>query len=92
MLQYDDDEDIAEEAQQQWEEKNLSLSPVFYIPLFQLLGHSVDKIRNAASSAIAHGLLLFPKSTANVLTQVEKKCEEVETMDDPHDRATLFQQ
>ena len=54
MLQYDDDEDIAEEAQQQWEEKNLSLSPVFYIPLFQLLGHSVDKIRNAASSAIAH--------------------------------------
>jgi len=26
MLQYDDDEDIAEEAQQQWEEKNLSLS------------------------------------------------------------------
>ena len=76
MLQYDDDEDIAEEAQQQWEEKNLSLSPVFYIPLFQLLGHSVDKIRNAASSAIAHGLLLFPKSTANVLTQVEKKCED----------------
>ena len=55
MLQYDDDEDIAEEAQQQWEEKNLSLSPVFYIPLFQLLGHSVDKIRNAASSSLAHG-------------------------------------
>ena len=89
MLQYDQDEDIAEEAQQQWEEKDLKLSPVFYIPLFQLLGHSVDKIRSAAGSAIAHGLLLFPTSTPNVLSQVEKKCGEVEAMEDPRDRTTF---
>lgn len=89
MLQYDEDGDIAEEAQQQWEEKQLKLTPSFYIPLFQLLGHSVDKVRHAAGSAVAHGLLLFPGSVSNVLNQVEKKCLEVEAIEDPRERASM---
>ena len=90
MLQFDEDPDIQEEAKQQWEEKGLSLNSSFYIPLFQLLGHSVLKIRRTAGRAIAQGLLLFPAAADNVLLQAEKKCKEVEDMVDPLDREQLL--
>ena len=87
MAQYDDDEEIAEEAQLQWEKKGLALPASFHIPLFQLLGHSVEKIRRAAARAIAHGLLEHPEASKAVLDRIEKKCEEVEEIAVPAERA-----
>lgn len=83
MLQFDEDGDIAEECTQQWEEKQFTLNSFFYNPLFQLLGHSVSKIRNAAGRAIAHGLELFPAAVEKVLEKVKEKCNEVEMLEDP---------
>ena len=86
MAQYDDDDDIADEAQQEWEEKHITLPSSFHVPLFQLLGHSVDKIRRSAARAITHGLLLYPQSASVVLERVEKKCQEIQAIEDPNER------
>ena len=86
MTQYDDDEEIAEEAKQQWEEKELSINATFYLPLFQLLGHSVEKIRHSASHAIAQGLLLYPTAVKNVLDKIEMKYKEIDEIEDKNEK------
>lgn len=86
MSQFDDDDEIAEEAQQQWEEKGLSINPSFYLPLFQLLGHSVDKIRHSAARGIAKGLLQYPNAVKNVLERIESKCKEIEEIEDRNEK------
>ena len=87
MAQFDEDADIAEEAQQQWEEKELALVPSFSIPLFLLLGHKEAKIRACAARAIAAGLLQFPKS---VLEHIVKKYTEIAAIEDDKERATFL--
>ena len=67
MAQFDEDEEIVEEAQQQWEEKNMKLIPSFSIPLFLLLGHAEAKTRACAARAIAAGLEQFPAAVKGVL-------------------------
>lgn len=90
MAQFDEDADIAEEAQQQWEEKELALVPSFFIPLFLLLGHKEAKIRACASRAIAAGLLQFPNAVKSVLDHIVKKYNEIAAIEDDKERALFL--
>ena len=90
MAQFDEDADIAEEAQQQWEEKELALVPSFSIPLFLLLGHKEAKIRACAARAIAAGLLQVPTAVKSVLEHIVKKYNEIAAIEDDKERATFL--
>lgn len=90
MAQFDEDEEIVEEAQQQWEEKSMKLIPSFSIPLFLLLGHADAKTRTCAARAIAAGLEQFPAAVKGVLEAVVRKYKEIAAMEDEKERAAFL--
>ena len=89
MAQFDENEEVVEEAQQQWEEKEMKLIPSFSIPLFLLLGHAEAKTRACAARAIAAGLEQFPAAMKSVLDAVVRKYKEIAAIEDEKERAAL---
>ena len=90
MAQFDEDEEIVEEAQQQWEEKSMKLIPSFSIPLFLLLRHAEAKTRACAARAIAAGLEQFPAAVKGVLEAVVRKYKEIAAIEDEKERAAFL--